>query len=73
MSYSKKKQAVNLRAEIHHHQPFGCYTIEDIFFAIYLYVTVRGMFTNLFSAENVLQLYKCVNSLQAIISGSGGD
>jgi len=53
----KTKQAMNLTAEIHHHQPFGCYTIEHGIFSMYFYVTVYGMPINFLSAENFLQWY----------------
>ena len=40
MSDSKKNQAMNMTAEIHHHQLFGCYTLEDGIFSLYFYITV---------------------------------
>jgi len=34
MSDSKKNQAIDMTSEIHHHQPFGCYTFEDGVFSM---------------------------------------
>jgi len=36
MSDSKKNQAMNMTTEIHHHQPFGCYTLDVFFQCIFI-------------------------------------
>jgi len=55
MSGSKKKQPMNMTTDIHHQQPFGCYTLEDGVFSMYFYITVHSKAYNFFSAENFLQ------------------
>jgi len=66
---SKKKQAMNMTTEIHHRQPFSCYTLEDGIFSMYFYITVYSRPINFSLLTIFLQWYKCLTSLQAIIGG----